>query len=646
MSVVPKRAVVLAAGLGVRLRPLTWVQPKPLLPLWGIPLIEHTLARLESWGVREIAVNLHWLPDQIEQWLAARSGPARVTFSREPAILGTGGALRPLREFLGGEPFWLVNADIAFSVSPEPLARAFARSGDWAAAWLDPRRGPRTVETDATGRITTYRSMRPGTAGTATFCGLQLLSPAVIDLLPSDQPACSIVSAYERGLNEGRHVAGVAVPGSYWNDAGTLQAYLATHAEVKRLAQAGRPGGELYARTLDRAAARSRVFCCLAPTATLADGAVGRNVVLWPGARVGGPRTRLVRAVVADAASWQVSGHDLAAVPAARPPEPALPLAVAALGWPLADTSAVWLGERGSNRRFWRVACGSATGILICYSTERAENARYAAHARLLTQAGVPVPRVLVDLPAARALVLEDWGEISMETRMRRTPAQAAALYAPVLTAAVRLHTHATDLVRTRQTELEPTFDTTVFHWEHELFANHLVRGWLGRTALPPGVGDELAAVATRLRDAPRVVVHRDFQSSNVLCRGRRIALIDFQGMRLGPAAYDLASLLCDPYVALPPALRTDLLRRYAERVPDGESVIDLFPWAAVQRLTQALGAYGRLNAMGLHAFAAHIRPAAERLGEMAAVCGLTGLASLSADIAARAPAAAAEKPT
>jgi aminoglycoside/choline kinase family phosphotransferase/dTDP-glucose pyrophosphorylase len=632
----PQKAVILAAGMGERLRPLTWVLPKPLLPLWGRPLIEHTLARLESWGVREVAVNLHWLPNLIQQRLAAWSGPARLTFSHEPVILGTGGALLPLRRFLGDEPFWLVNADIAFSLPPAPLMRAFVRSGGWAAAWLDPRRGPRTVETDAAGRIVNFRSTRPGTTGTATFCGLQLLSPQIMDHLPSTQPACSILSAYEHGLAEGRHVAGVTVPGSYWNDAGTLHSYLATHAEVKRRFQTGRPGGELYDATLDQAPARGRTFCCQATDARLTGGARSREVVLWPGSQVHGRRTRLVRTVVAGAA-WPVSSRDVSIVPAASPDEPAMQPAVAAMGWPLAETSAVLMGERGSNRRFWRLACGDATSILICYTCERAENARYAAHARLLAEAGVPVPRVLADLPAAHALVLEDWGECSLETRMRRSPAHAATLYAPVLAAAARLHTDATALAIKRQTVMEPAFDATVFHWEHELFARYLVRDWMGRTALPPDAGDELTHVASRLQTAPRVVVHRDFQSTNVLCRGRRIALIDFQGMRLGPAAYDLASLLYDPYVALTPGMRSSLLQRYAADVPGSEPVVALFPWAAVQRLTQALGAYGRLNGMGLTAFARHIRPAATRLGEMARACGLPAMAALSDDIAAHA---------
>jgi len=638
MSDVPKNAVILAAGMGMRLRPLTWVLPKPMLPLWGKPLIEHTVSRLESWGVRKIAVNLHWMPAVIERHLRTRVGPAAFTFFHEQAILGTGGALRPMRAFLGNDPFWLVNADIAFSVAPEPLLRAFKRSGGWGAAWLDPRRGPRTVKTDTRGRIVNYTCAVPGARGTATFCGLQLLSPELLEHLPPDPPlACSIVTAHVRALGHGRAVVGIKVPGSYWSDAGSLRTYLATHADVKRRALSGLSGGELYDSALDHAPARGRSFCCLAQTARMAPGVSGRAIVLWPGTTLGGGRTKLVRSVVAGAA-WPRSGHDLAVVPATAPHEPALLPAVAALGWTPDRTSAGWMGERGSNRRFWRLANGRDTAILICYSRERPENARYASHARLLDAAGVPVPRVLADLPAEQALVLEDWGDCSLETRLRRSPDRAARYYEPVLAAALRLHTTATAKALEQKTGMEAGFDASVYRWEHELFAKHLVLGWMGRAELPAGAGAELAAVAARLQPAPCVVVHRDLQSSNVLCRGRHVALIDFQGMRLGPAAYDLASLLYDPYIHLAHETRLALLRQYADQAPDGDAVAALFPWAAVQRLTQALGAYGRLCSMGLASYAAFILPAAERLKETAEDCGLNSLAALAAEISRTAP--------
>ncbi|MEI7901475.1 MAG: sugar phosphate nucleotidyltransferase, partial [bacterium] len=122
----PQKAVVLAAGLGTRLRPLTLAWPKPLMTLWNVPLLEHSLRMLETWGVEEIAVNLHWQPEKIQAWLTARNGRARLRVSYEPEILGTGGALRPLKDFLCDAPFWVVNADIAAALEPQPLLDAFA----------------------------------------------------------------------------------------------------------------------------------------------------------------------------------------------------------------------------------------------------------------------------------------------------------------------------------------------------------------------------------------------------------------------------------------------------------------------------------------------------------------------------------------
>jgi aminoglycoside/choline kinase family phosphotransferase len=104
--------------------------------------------------------------------------------------------------------------------------------------------------------------------------------------------------------------------------------------------------------------------------------------------------------------------------------------------------------------------------------------------------------------------------------------------------------------------------------------------------------------------------------------------------MRPGPAAYDLASLLCDPYVQLAAEVRGALLARYAALCPEqAVSVRTLFPWAAVQRLAQALGAYGRLSALGHGRFARFIGPAAVTLEEMAAAAGLPALARLAREI-------------
>jgi NDP-sugar pyrophosphorylase family protein/aminoglycoside/choline kinase family phosphotransferase len=622
-----EKAVVLAAGFGERLRPLTEQIPKPLLPVWGLPMIERTLRALEAADVREVAINLHWMPGPLQAYLRDRRGPAALHFSQESEILGTGGALRPLRDWLGEAPFWLVNGDIVWQADLTPLVTAFHARQRIAAAWLEPRRGPRTVTCGPHGDIESYRSPVPQSPGTATFCGVQLISPALFDFLP-DTKTFSIVDAYERAQAAGRPVAGVRIPNSYWCDAGTVERYLQTHGDLKRLAARRHPAGAAYDPALDTYPPSSRSFCCdLTGRGVRAPGSV-----LLPGAVIG-PGGRVRRSVVRQAAVTQPVA-DAVVVPATACGEAVMPRVLEALGWP--DAAAVFLGRRGSARRFWRLmpAGDGPGGIVVIASRERPENARYAGHAAVLAEAGVPVPRVLADLPDADTVVLEDWGDRSLLHRMQRAGANPAALYEPALQAAAALHMRATALVRLRGTAMEPAFDAAVYGWEHDLFEHHLIRGRQGLEAIGEAVREDLETVSRRLLGAPLVVVHRDLQSSNILFRGNRIALIDFQGMRLGPAAYDLASLLCDPYVALDDSARSLLLHRYATLCGDTVN-LDIFPWAAVQRLLQALGAYARLAAMRLP-FARYIPTALALAERQAQTCGLRALAGLlshSADL-------------
>ncbi|MBQ5531584.1 MAG: NTP transferase domain-containing protein, partial [Kiritimatiellae bacterium] len=162
-----RKAIILAAGLGTRLRPLDAATPKPLMPVWGESMLSRVAAMLRGWGVEEIAVNCHHLREKIEEW-CARNG---CVASSEPEILGTGGALNPLREWLGGEPFYLVNGDIV-AEGIDALPEAF--SGDFAsdeiARCIVCEEGPRTIEVEPYSRfVTCWKSLDAGLPGTYTY---------------------------------------------------------------------------------------------------------------------------------------------------------------------------------------------------------------------------------------------------------------------------------------------------------------------------------------------------------------------------------------------------------------------------------------------------------------------------------------------
>ena len=629
MSDAPEKALVLAAGLGTRLRPLTLAFPKPLLPLWGVPLLGRVLAMLEAWGVREVAVNLHWKPELIREYLAGRVSGMRVLFSQEPEILGTGGALMPLRSFLEGGPFWVVNSDIAAALDPAPLLSSFKAGGGLAAVWLEPKKGPRTVEADRKGRVTCFRSPAPGVPGTYTFCGVQLVSPQIFDFLP-DKKVCSIIDAYEQAMQQGVFVDGVVQPGSYWDDAGTPGAYLRIHKETAaaglfpEVSGAGKRGGKQV---------KGRKFAFVADGAQVAPDAVIEDSVVFSGTRV--LSGSVLKGCVAAGGSLGGRLKGVICLAAAECGVPEVAEAVAAMGWHPQSAAAAELGARGSDRVFWRVYDGERSAIVIKYSKQRHENRLYAGHARFLAAAGVPVPEVLADLPQRGCMALEDCGDDSLAMRMRARPSQAARWYIPAVRALARMHGEGTRRAAESGLELEAPFDAELYAWEHGLFEEHLLKRRFGYAAIPADAKRELVKAAGRLGRGAQVLVHRDLQSSNILFKGRRLFLIDFQGMRMGAAAYDLASLLYDPYVKLDSELRERLVEEYAECLPAAGSD-GLIHAGAVQRLVQALGAFGRLDSVGQPDFTRFIMPALENLLDAADQGGYDAVGGLAEDLIAR----------
>src|ERR1700719_4587001 len=129
MPVKPDKAMVLAAGLGVRMRPLTDRMPKPLVAVAGRPLLDHVLDKLAEAGVREAVVNVHYLPDQIIDHVASRAQPHVIISDERDIVLGTGGGVVKALPLLDNAPFFHVNADTLWIDGVRPnlarLAEAF-----------------------------------------------------------------------------------------------------------------------------------------------------------------------------------------------------------------------------------------------------------------------------------------------------------------------------------------------------------------------------------------------------------------------------------------------------------------------------------------------------------------------------------------
>jgi N-acetylmuramate 1-kinase len=281
----------------------------------------------------------------------------------------------------------------------------------------------------------------------------------------------------------------------------------------------------------------------------------------------------------------------------------------------------------GSDRFFYRVSSTALPPcILIHYGTEKEENAYYAEIAQFLRALTIPVPRVLAEDSGRRLLWMEDLGVEDLHAWKDRAWSERRPGYESVLRAARVLHRDGLAFLKNQSMRLMPGFDPELYQWEQDYFANEFVEGVCG-CVLPVEVKAELAELNRLLCALPLALVHRDFQSQNIMMVKGEAVLIDFQGLRTGAVAYDLGSLLYDPYVEFTREQRLELLRYYFQQggFPESEwpQFQKEFHAAAAQRLMQALGAYGFLGKKkGRTTFLEHIPAGLRNLQEAATAWG------------------------
>jgi N-acetylmuramate 1-kinase len=277
----------------------------------------------------------------------------------------------------------------------------------------------------------------------------------------------------------------------------------------------------------------------------------------------------------------------------------------------------------GSDRKFYRVRCSSEQSIiLVKYNLEREENRHYVEIGQFLETHGIHAPRIYYHDADEGLIWLEDLGECDLFGYRDDSWLVRRAFYESALDEVRKLHQLPESVCVEMREHLPAEFNSALYLWEQNyFFENCLGRYFKSETdkidklvALPA-----FQEIAERLAQLPRVLVHRDFQSQNILLRNGQAYLIDFQGMRPGLAHYDLASLLFDPYVDLAPAERDELLEHYCGERPSAE-FLETLRLCAMQRLMQALGAYGFLGLVKDHRhFLQHIPKAVAYLREVVA---------------------------
>jgi NDP-sugar pyrophosphorylase family protein/aminoglycoside/choline kinase family phosphotransferase len=638
MKTFPVNIFLPAAGLGERLRPITNHMPKPLLPILGRPLIELILERLIAVCDGGIGINLHYKPDMIRDWVKQSAYRDRVTFFPEDIILGTGGALKNARAFLSGGPFLVHNADILLDIDFSRLIEAHLASGN--IATLATHRHPKLSnvvldDNDLVIDVENPGDSRPDPGRIAkkvAYTGIAVYSPEILAFLP---PGVShATTAWIDAAKAGNRVRAFDVTGAYWTDIGTPASFAAGVLDALRAsgetvhlspaATCGKIGMDGYvvleagSEVLDKARLRN---CIVLPRAQV----FGRheNRILGPDYAVDLKETEMQPSLHAREQK-QVSLSD---------PLFALSFGIA---WLPADSEdddraeAMLIGLGGSDRRYFRVRNGGKTAVLMECRPDDPDFERHIVYTRFFEAHSVPVPGLIeTDAPDKRAL-FEDLGDTSLYSYLRlpHDSEHVEDLYRSVLDILVKLHTRVTEHVLECPLLAARIFDYDYLRWETGYFLERFVTGLLGK-AIPgrTALDEELHGLARKVDAYPKGVIHRDFQCQNIMITAGGIPrVIDFQGARMAPAAYDVASILWDPYHRLEDRVRDRLLEYYLEETRktspgyDEQRFLDSLIPCRLQRHMQALGAYGFLSAAkGKKYFEKHVPEALRLLREESA---------------------------
>ena len=543
------KAMILAAGLGTRLLPLTKQKPKPLFPILDQPLIDILIRRLKDSGCEAVIINTHHLARMVDDFVKAQDYGLPVVTRLEPTILGTGGAIKNVEDFWEDEPFLVINGDIFTNIDLEQVYEFHLSHRHPVTLVLHDCARFNNVWVDLSDHIIGFGHTEPCPPGAPeplraigarannrklAFTGIHVLDPNVLDLLPKASP-CSIIDVYCEMIRSGITLKGFIAQNHYWHDIGTMAGY-------------------------------------------------------WEGTKEALAREALKKAFAG-----------------------------------LEDGVLVWaeLKGNGSDRTWYRVSLGRSSVIVADHGPPEdgtcAADSFFAIGQHLYSR-GIPVPRLYgYDRPSG-LVALEDLGDLHLQTVIRRTrdPAEVAEHYRAVI-----------DLLITMAIEgakgFDPVYTYETANYDRDLiiereagyFVTAFLNGYKGLEVDFEDLKEEYELLAERALETSHIgFLHRDFQSRNILVRNHGYYFIDFQGGRLGPLQYDLASLLIDPYVGHPQGLQDQLLNYCLSRLGDFVSVdpsgfLRAYRYCAINRNLQILGAFAFLSRVkGKKDFEAYIAPA------------------------------------
>jgi NDP-sugar pyrophosphorylase family protein/aminoglycoside/choline kinase family phosphotransferase len=569
------------------------------MPVLGRPVVEHVIDRLSSLPLGEIGMNLHYKKDRIEEWASKYSSKESLTLFHEEKILGTGGALKNAEEFLRQSTFITHNSDILTDINLEEFLEFHKRSDNLVTLLAHDYPKYNCLVVDPIGLLKNIKkngSPPEDKDLVLAFTGIAIYEPKFLDYLP--EGPSSVVNGWLEAIKKSQWVGVYQSKDSRWSDIGTPETYASAVFEKLR------DGGEvLYIDKSSKVAALDiQGYGVIERDCDISESITLKNSILLPGSIIGKDSEvyRQLPEPTEPGGALQIENSIIGPGFLIKLDEEELKVLHGESGKEL-------IGAGGSERRYYRVRDGGKTSVLMKCGSIDTDFTRHIEYTGFFLSHSIPVPKLIDSDPVALEAHFEDGGDISLYTYLKfhSENKEIGDIYKKVIDALIPLHTKATEDLSSCPLLEKRVFDYEHFRWETEYFLENFVETIGGIQVQNTGLLEkELESLARKADSFPKTIVHRDFQSQNIVVPGGdRILIIDFQGARVGPPAYDLASMLWDPYYRLDDLLREDLIDYYIYQMKSrGGSTFDENTFresllvCRLQRHMQALGAFGFLS--------------------------------------------------
>ncbi|MBC2694432.1 MAG: phosphotransferase [Desulfobacteraceae bacterium] len=539
------KAMILAAGLGKRLRPFTANTPKPLFPIAGRPLLDIIIRSLQNAGCKAIIINTHHLYKKIDSFLSSRKYSIPVFTRYEPLLLGTGGAIKNVEDFWDDQPFMVINSDILTDIDLRNVYDFHLNHKYTATLVLHDYKEFNNVlinkEDFIRGLYKEKSNENICYEKKLAFTGIQVLDPQILNFIP-DGLFSSIIDAYRKLIFSGQRPKAFIAQKHYWKDIGTPESY------------------------------RESVIDKLAPEAFKQA---------WPDFTFKEINYYRIKGDGSDRRWYRVIAEEH------------LPIKV--------YSEAYGEESKVSLRKLIMVDHGIRTQS----ATSEADS--FIAIGRYLYDLGIPVPEIHLYDNFSGLVFLEDLGDIKLQKLILNTndPEKVALYYKTIIDILIKMSTLGAEGFDISWTYQTPYYSVDlILEKECRYFVDAFLRGYLGMDYSFEDFKDEFELLAEKtLKFSVHAFMHRDLQSRNIMFKDNKFYIIDFQGGRIGPVQYDLASLLIDPYVDLPYQLRAQLvdycIKGFAKFLQINEEQFRYcFRYCSLTRNLQILGAFGNLIRM------------------------------------------------